>query len=277
MTSGLTTIFIFLIFQFILTAQIPDDATMWENLGDKEMGKGNYQQAHTFYETSLRHGGDTTALFYKIGSAKKATKDYSEAVWYFEESIKMDNHHYDARAALCLTQALAGEAEKSLKVCNRLLQDRPQDEYALINRSKVWMILEQTERAIADLAYLISFNPDNYKAVLLLGLAKYEEGKYTTAFDYFNLLVTINKKGHFAYHNRGMALKAMGENQSAMDDFNLVIEQMPDFAPSLHNRGLLKLSGGKVESGCIDLRKAVQLDSEILLTEEIKDLCGGFE
>ena len=77
---------------------IPKDASVWLNLGDVRHYSGSYNEALLFYEKSLLcdNSEQNIAAWYGKASAYKDAKQWSKAIEYYNEVLRLDNNFGDA-------------------------------------------------------------------------------------------------------------------------------------------------------------------------------------
>ncbi|TVR78053.1 MAG: tetratricopeptide repeat protein [Chitinophagaceae bacterium] len=257
-------IFIFLhLSAFDVNGQLPKDGDMWYKSGMKAKETSDYTAALQFFETALRHKGDSVKILTAMGKSKHALNKFSDAVWYFEEALKKDPIFLPAMSGICLSLALSGEKNEAVRFCDKAVSEYPDSAISRLNRAKVWIELEKPELALEDLE-ILSFNfPENLSVMLTHGLALYELGKYQEAATYFEYVVSTIESHASGHHNLGMSYMALGNNEQALQAFDRAIYHNSDLSSALFNRGLLRIGMKKQEEGCLDLERAKNLDKSL--------------
>jgi len=104
------------------------------------------------------------------------------------------------------------------------------------------------------------------------GSAKYDEGNYDDAMDFFNECIELDRTMDECYNNRGIIYYNIYENYSAaFDDFDKAITYAPDDGMYYLNRGLCNKKDGFKRKACKDFRSADSLGYSI--AQDLVDYC----
>jgi tetratricopeptide (TPR) repeat protein len=134
-------------------------------------------------------------------------------------------------------------------------------DFARMARAK--MDMGDYKGAIDDFSSVIRLQPEFetlYKAHFGRGYAKFQSGDYKGAKTDFDRAIRIypNDPDVFfwrAYTKYRLRYSAASE----IADYNRAILLNPDYAEAYFNRGQAKIKNRQLSSGCIDLRKALEL------------------
>ena len=126
---------------------------------------------------------------YLLAIAYKLRKNDAMYEKYLKETLKIDKNFYDAYNALGIFYFEKKQYKKALEMFTKLINNPlyPAADVAFFNRSRVYLKLNQTQKAIDDLESAIVFsnylNPVYFKNLIAIYIAKK---------DYINALKTIN-------------------------------------------------------------------------------------
>lgn len=144
--------------------------------------------------------------------------------------------------------------------------------------AKAKMELGDYKGAIDDFSAIIRLQPEYemlYQAHFGRGYAKFQSGDFEGAKTDFDRAIRIypNDAEVFfwrAYTKYRLRYRASSE----IADYNRAILLRPDYAEAYFNRGQAKIKNRQLRSGCIDLKKALELGYEEAETH-VRIHCGG--
>jgi tetratricopeptide (TPR) repeat protein len=237
----------------------------WYRLGKLLLTLGQPKKAQQVYEILLKQTTDeskTGSIYRHIGSAKYYQAEYTEAITFYEKSIKiykktLPSNHPDLAASynnIGLVYDSRGEYSKALSYYEKDLE-----------------ISQQS---------LPPNHPDLAKSYNNIGLVYYNMGEYSKALSYYEKTHEIDKKtlppthpdlskSYIAhgnvYYNMGEYSKALSYYEKALD-----IQQQslppnhPDLAMSYNNIGNVYYSMGDYSKALSSHEKALEIRQQSL-------------
>ncbi len=143
--------------------------------------------------------------------------------------------------------------------------------------AKAKMEMGDYRGAISDFSSIIRLQPDYemlYQAHFGRGYAQFQLGKFEEAKTDFDRAIRIYPNDAEVYFWRAFTkYKLRYRASSEIADYNRAILLRPDYAEAYFNRGQAKIKNRQLSSGCIDLRKALELGYEEAATH-VKIHCG---
>ena len=124
---------------------------------------------------------DDPELNYRYGTALTATGQRGLALFALENAMTSPEWRPLAAPLLVTSHVAARNFEQALAVCERLLEDDPDDIRALMLRARVRMVsLDDYDALLADAERMLELDPDHHdalvpRAVALLGLNRVDE------------------------------------------------------------------------------------------------------
>ena len=80
-------------------------------------------------------------------------------------------------------------------------------------------------------------DPDNFDALHLCGVLKYQSGEHANALKLIARALKTNTRSAAAHSHYGMVLAMLGRIEDALNSYDRAIALKPDFAEALNNRG----------------------------------------
>jgi hypothetical protein len=119
--------------------------------------------------------------------------------------------------------------------------------------------------------YITKENIQKAKAFVNSGIEKDKHKDYNGAISEYSKALEIDADNAEAYCKRGLSKKEIKDYKGAIEDYSKAIEIEPD-GSYYYSRGLAKIESGLKESGCLDLKKALELGYK-KVTQAIKENC----
>ncbi len=106
---------------------------------------------------------------------------------------------------------------------------------------------------------ILTFQPQNFDALHLLGLVSYETGDLRHAVEVIGAALQVNPHHAAALNNLGMALAALGRHEDALTNYDQSVALKPGFAGAHNNRGNALRELGKFEAALQSFDLAIAL------------------
>ncbi len=204
---------------------------MKEKLFDKALylhKAGEILKAREHYRSILKQFPDHAPTLHYYGLTYYQSKDYNQAINYFNKSINFDSTQYKV----------------------------------YLNRGNTNVLLKKIDEAFADYNKALLLDPDfslvyYNKGTLNLDLENYEQSKSC-----FELCLQHDNKNISALVNLGIVLSRLNYDTKAKEKFNFAIKLQPDFTEAYSNRGFLYKKIGDIKLSIKDFKKVLQLEND---------------
>lgn len=111
-----------------------------------------------------------------------------------------------------------GNYQKSISICNDILEKDPKDEVAYNNRGLVKLELESYEEAVEDFNKSIEIDSDNAQAFSNRGIAKVNLGQIEEGIQDQTRSIEVEPENIDSFHNRAEARILAGDFEGAIQD-----------------------------------------------------------
>ncbi|PSB04388.1 tetratricopeptide repeat-containing S1 family peptidase [Merismopedia glauca] len=119
--------------------------------------------------------------------------------------------------------------------------------------------------AIATYGKIIDLKPQNARAYINRGSARAQIKDYQGAIADFDAALKLNPKDALAYANRGAVRSDLGDTKGEIADYTQAIDLAPQVAIAYNNRGVAHYESGNKVQAEADLDKAIELDPNLPL------------
>jgi len=128
-------------------------------------------------------------------------------------------------------------------------------------RGMVYLELNDYDKAIIDFSELIKINPESSDGYFNRAYAKDKLKDYSGALSDYNKTIELSPKETISYVKRAALKNKLHDFAGAIADCTKALEIDPEVDIFLY-RGVAEIKLGQKDSGCADLKKAVELGSE---------------
>ncbi|MEK6249037.1 MAG: tetratricopeptide repeat protein [Planctomycetales bacterium] len=169
----------------------PSDPDARRQYGEVLLQRGAANEALVQLEDAIRLTPRDTALVVRTGGVYLSAGRYVEARQRANEAIGLDVESADAWGLRGRIELAEGNRRQALADFHRAIGYRPDDPTLLNDVARLYMQMQQPERALLYLQYLTDtydvVGEESLELVLLQGRALAELGRYHDAVDYYQM------------------------------------------------------------------------------------------
>lgn len=193
---------------------------------------GNTKGAVGILKQALKINPNNPKLNWKLGSLYLKSLETKEAIYYFQEAVRLDNRNPEYVLGLSIAYDYAGQKSLAYNFAEEVLKRKPESSEAWCIKGRIQAENEQLERAL----------------------------------QYFNIALEINNKNIYALNEKGCLLLKMNKILDGIEIFNVAIDIHPKDTNLLLNIGLAYIKLENYENALSFLTKAQnhKLNSPIL-------------
>jgi Flp pilus assembly protein TadD len=120
----------------------------------------------------------------------------------------------------------------------------------------------QLDEAAAHLEKALQMQPDDYLALLTMGVTRFYQGRVPEAIEYAQAAIRSDAGASKAHNLLGMALAKQNRNDAALDEMRRASELAPKNAEIRNNLGLALAQLGRMPEAIDEFHEAVRLDPD---------------
>ena len=128
--------------------------------------------------------------------------------------------------------------------------------------SMQFMDITQIDELTIELEERLKENPNDLKALLMLGNGYYIRGKITCAIEIFETAIKVNPKLPYAFYYLGISLYRNAQLDNAIDNLNKVVELSPQFLMAHYWLGIAYWHKGLFKKAREEFESLLQENSE---------------
>lgn len=177
------------------------------------------------------------AASYVFGLFYFNTGDPSAALDWFEQALRLNAGHIDARKGRAVALQRLGRAKEALAIFEAMARDNPADAEAAHMSGVVLQDLGKTDAALAAYDRALRIKPDYCEALCNRGALLEQAGRLEDALQSFDALIALRPEDAVNLFNRGCVLQKLGRFEAALCDHESAARHDPAHPENEVNRG----------------------------------------
>jgi tetratricopeptide (TPR) repeat protein len=200
------------------------------------------------------------------------TSDFARAKEHIEMAVSIDKENLDYLGDYITIEQSLKNYQHSIEICDRILNETPDSNFALIARGYANMHLGNTDSAIDDFESAVRESPYDFSGWNNLGIARLKKGEHEKAFQCFHTAIQNNPNNSDAYSYMGYLYHSRGDQNKAMQYINKSIELETMNPNAFKHRALVYLALQDRDKAKSDLLQAKQLGYAEYYDNEVDEL-----
>jgi len=131
----------------------------------------------------------------------------------------------------------SGELDRAQEELSKALLEDAKSTEANIVQSKIYVMQNLPEKAIASLQSALESNPKSLDALYSLGFLYTKTNEFQKAIDQFNKALEVKPDTSLGYNNLGVAYHSLKQYDKAIVNYKKAIEKNPKFVEAFFNIG----------------------------------------
>ena len=153
---------------------------------------------------------------------------------------------------------------EALALFDRVIELRPDDPQARVNRGITLARMERFEEALADFDHAVDVYPDSPEALMNRAIAFSHMDRFDEALADFDRAIELRPGSYQAHMNRGITLARMDRFDEALADYGRAIELRPLSPEAYMNRAQTLARIDRLDETVADYTRAIELRPDSL-------------
>ncbi|NLM77898.1 MAG: tetratricopeptide repeat protein [Ruminococcaceae bacterium] len=183
-----------------------------------------------------------------------------EALLWLERALQIIPERYELLLTKARLLKQKGDYKLSLKICDQLILQFPDDFTGYCMRSNTWFLQGQYDRAMADAHTAIQLAPDNPNCLIARAFVNMQMGQYEEALIDFRQTLLHDPQAYDALRGEGKCLSMLGRDQEALSCFNRLRRTYPDDPDIYYEMADVLFSAGYLDDCEKICRRCLQID-----------------
>jgi serine/threonine protein kinase/Flp pilus assembly protein TadD len=227
-----------------------------------------YQEAVNAQTEALELEPNNAQALSDLGIALIGLGKYQEALDAFNQAQRSEplDPRFWQNKALALQylnrpQEATRVYQEALAAYDQVLEDRPQDLFAWLDRGNVLSQLQRHQDALDSYEKGIEINSDSHLAWLGKGNALFALNKPDQALAAFDRALEIRPESFITWHNRGSLLRdALGDLPEAIASYDKAVAINPNFYHAWRDKGFALAKSGQNYQAIESFQRATNLN-----------------
>jgi tetratricopeptide (TPR) repeat protein len=209
---------------------------------------------------------------YYLAQIYSGKLDFAKAKEYIEKALAIDQENIEYLGDYVAIEQSMKNYSHSIELCNKILADSPDSNFALNARGYANMRLGNIEMAINDFNMAVKETPTDFIGWNNLGIAFLKKGENETAFKHFQNSLRQNPMNPDAFSYIGFLNYKHGDLEKALQYINRAIDMDFTNSNAFRNRALVYIAMKETEKAREDLLQAKELGYESFYDGEVEEL-----
>lgn len=231
--------------------------------GTTNYSLGRFEKARDYLEKYVDHNPTAVPVMRLLGASLIATKQYERAISVLSKAQSLAPTDPNILGVLATAWMEKGRYKKASALLEQAAALPNASNAVRTQQALNDLYLRQPEQALTELSAVVSKDPNDQRAGLLLAVMHQRRGESKQAVELATRLLATNPDNVTLLNLLGSAQAGTGDNAAARASFSKVLEKNPKFTPTLRNLARLDLHEGKPDQA----RQRLQA----LLKENAKD------
>lgn len=199
------------------------------SLGRTKYDAGEYEEAITYFEKSLRENPDNAEAYCKVGTCYYFLRQCEKALEAYENAIRLDYNLAKAYKGLGETYYLLGRWEDAIEAYKRAIKITPKNTELYASLANVYVSTDHPDKSRECYEKIVEIAQDITPAGIQshyysLGLAYNNLGRHSEATVVLNRAVRLNPDLPFAYFTLGDSYEELGDRERSIAAFEEAVK-----------------------------------------------------
>ena len=249
-----------------------DDSSAAAEAALLALDQGDVGAAASHIDVADIHG-ESAVISYVRGNIEARTGNLDRALGYYEQTLKVDPAHIRARINRSSIYMALDEGRKALDDAEILLDFAPNLTLARYRKAEAEMMLGEWAKAREDLDMVLERAPHHYQALTQLAACFLSLGRPERAESPLNEALRISPDYAPAWHQRGLLYLEWGKNDNAQSDFEAAVKADPSHLDSRLHIAAMYHEAEQFDAAAAAWRAVLQIDPDHLVAKTRLDEC----
>ena len=249
-----------------------DDSSAAAEAALLALDQGDVGAAASHIDVADIHG-ESAVISYVRGNIEARTGNLDRALGYYEQTLKVDPAHIRARINRSSIYMALDEGRKALDDAEILLDFAPNFTLARYRKAEAEMMLGEWAKAREDLDMVLERAPHHYQALTQLAACFLSLGRPERAEGPLNEALRISPDYAPAWHQRGLLYLEWGKNDNAQSDFEAAVKADPSHLDSRLHIAAMYHEAEQFDAAAAAWRAVLQIDPDHLVAKTRLDEC----
>ena len=241
-------------------ADNPDDPKALLSRAKWYRSLGAYDEAIRDFQNVLRMDSLDARAHILLANTYLNYYQSRRALSTLEDANEMIPNHVELMLELANLQFILKQYEEALKTINKVLSIQPGNAKAYLILGLMFKESGDTARAINSLQTAVENDPELTEVWLLLGNT-FEEMGNPIALRYYDNAVQLEPENPTTRHSRAFYLQNHGNVAAAIEDYKEILTQNPDYSDAYLNMAALYLEMDSIHQAGNMIEELLEFDS----------------
>ncbi len=208
---------------------------------------GLYCDAVRLYQATLEKNPGSWLAHYNLGNALNNIGRPQEAIFHFEQALRLKPDFTEAHNNLAATWEAMGQRSQAIKCYEQILRLKPDYAEAHNNLANALTKIGRVQEAIEHYQQALHFRPEYAEFYNNLGAAYVALGQQLQAIEQYEQALRLRADYAEAHYNLATALINTDRTEEAIEHYEQALRFKPDYAQTHYNLGNALMKTGRTE------------------------------
>ncbi|XP_008335286.2 BBSome complex member BBS4 isoform X2 [Cynoglossus semilaevis] len=223
---------------------------------------GKHKAAVEFYHEAARLSEKDWEINHNLGVCCFFIKNFKHAEEHLNTALQINKHH-KTFMMLGKVHLLTGDTDKAIDVYKRAVENFPENTELLTTLGLLYLQLGKYQKAFEHLGNALTYDPNNYKAILAAGSMMQTHGDFDVAMNKYRVAACAVPESPPLWNNIGMCFFGKKKYVAAISCLKRAHYLSPFDWKVLYNLGLVHLTMQQYASAFHFLSAAINLNSRM--------------
>ncbi|BBB58903.1 hypothetical protein UNDKW_0630 [Undibacterium sp. KW1] len=235
----------------------PEDANLYNRLGDVFYDQQNYLKAEAQYRRALELKPEAPEILLNLGLTLDALGQFHNALACYERVIQQQPANHLACFNLAVTLTSLGRVDEARLAYEKVLELKPGFSHAHFNLATLLQQLDLIEQATEHYQLTIAADPQYFAAYCNLGVIYQSKGMLAEAMEQYRQALRIYPQHMQTQHNMGLVAIQLRQFEVAVSHFQQALSLQPDFAEAMISLGDVSKAQNRLDDAEAWYRRAM--------------------
>lgn len=233
-------------------------------LGRIKEKQNMFDDSFNAFEKAISIDTKRTQAYYYLGQLFEKRKEIKRAIVSYKQWLSLDKNHFAWAISLATLLGNEGEHHKAAKYFKHAVDINPNSIVARFGLGKtIQNTSENKEAAISHFEFVLSKEPENYKAYWQLAIVYLDKSEYDKSWEMVKKWLSINKKYVLGLVTMGNLLFETGNPSQSIKYHKKALSYNPKDIQALIGLGNSLYEAGEPANAISYYKKAIEIDESL--------------
>lgn len=238
----------------------PDDADLWNSLGNVERDRNDHEAALRAFERALTYRPRFPRARYNLANLFYVQGRFLLAVEHYKLCVEFAPRYADAHNNMGLAFKRLNRLEQATQCYRQAIEINPRLSEAITNLGNVLVQQKKYDEALETYEQAKAVAPKSPAVYFNIGNTLRAMERHEEAAEAYRQAIAFAPRYAEAHNNLGIALRSLGQTEEELACYKRALDLKPDYPEALSNYGMMIKDQGDLDGAMDCYRRAMIAD-----------------